>query len=526
MGSSDPNIISPVAEPDAAGQDHGILEKLDSPTEQPTPSPPYTVFARWEKHVIVLAASVTAFFSPLSAQIYLPALTPIAEDLHVTNAQVNLTITTYMILQGIVPMFIGSLADSGGRRPAYVICFVIYIAANIGLAVAPNYAAVLGLRCLQSAGSSSTIALCSAVVADIITSAERGQYVGYTVMPVVLAPALGPVIGGALSQTLGWRSIFWFLAILAGVTLALIFVFFPETCREIVDDGSITPPRLYRSVWQLFQRRHQRQNTELSQSVSNVSKENVFKFKPPNVLDSLLMILEKGTGIILGVSAITFAGFYCISTAMPELFTARYGYSEIEVGLMYLPLAVGSIGSAIIVGPLMNRNHRRHCVKLDIPLDKGRQQDLTDFPIERARLEIGMPLLAITGAALIAWGWAMHANAHVAVLCVLSGIMGISFVGFNNTTNVLLVDMHPGKPGTAIAANGFTRCLLGAGATAVIAPMIDGMGVGWAFTLLGALYYLCLFPTLFVMTKGIRWRRELAQKIEKKKERASQSQDA
>lgn len=79
-------------------------------------------------------------FSPLTAQIYLPALTAIAEDLNVTSSQVNLTITTYMIFQGITPMFIGSLADSGGRRPAYLVCFVIYIAANIGLALAPTTA--------------------------------------------------------------------------------------------------------------------------------------------------------------------------------------------------------------------------------------------------------------------------------------------------------------------------------------------------------------------------------------------------
>ena len=76
-------------------------------------------------------------------------------------------------------MVIGSLADSAGRRPAYCICFVIYIAANIGCALAPNYEALLVLRMLQSAGSSSTIALCQAVVADIVTSAERGSYVAY-----------------------------------------------------------------------------------------------------------------------------------------------------------------------------------------------------------------------------------------------------------------------------------------------------------------------------------------------------------
>lgn len=213
--------------------------------------PRYSVYTVWEKRGIVLAAALTSFFSPLTAQIYLPALPTLARELGVSSGQINLTITTYMIFQGITPMFIGSLADSAGRRPAYLICFVVYIAANIGLALAPSYGAILGLRCLQSAGSSTTVALCSAVVADIVTSAERGQYIGFTVVASVLAPALGPIIGGLLSQHLGWRAIFWFLTILAGVALALLALFFPETCRDIVGDGSITPPFVYQSVWQM-----------------------------------------------------------------------------------------------------------------------------------------------------------------------------------------------------------------------------------------------------------------------------------
>ena len=67
----------------------------------------------------------------------------------------------------------------GGRRPAYVIGFFIYIAANIGLARQNSYAALFILRAMQSTGSSGTIAMGNGVVADIATSAERGSYIGY-----------------------------------------------------------------------------------------------------------------------------------------------------------------------------------------------------------------------------------------------------------------------------------------------------------------------------------------------------------
>lgn len=487
------------------------------PSEPDLP-PPYSVFTLWQKRLIVLAASFTAFFSPLSAQIYFPALTAIAEDLGVTNSQITLTVTTYMIFQGLAPMFIGSLADSGGRRPAYIACFIIYIGACIGLALAPSYGALLGLRCLQSAGSSSTVALCVAVIADCVTSAERGQYIGLTIVPVVLGPSLGPVAGGLLAANLGWRSIFWFLTIFAGVVLTLIITFFPETCRRIVDDGSIPPPPLYRSLYQILKRRRKQAQSTLTRTPSTASKpEPTFKFKPPNLLASLILLTQKETGLLLSFGSIAFAGFYCIATALPYVFTATYNFNEVQVGLMYLPIAAGSLISAAFVGRALNNNFKRHCAKLGIPYDRSRQQDLSDFPIERARLEVAFPLITLSALGLIGWGWAVQAKAHVAVPCVLSAIIGVGIVGFNNATNILLVDIHPGKAGTASAANNLARCLVGAGASAAIVPMIDAMGTGWACTLISGLYVV-FSPALYVLVvKGMGWRRELREKEERRK---------
>lgn len=80
----------------------------------------------------------------------------------------------------MAPIVIGPFSDTSGRRPAYCICFALFIAANIGLAVQSNYVALLVLRCLQSGGSSATGALANAVIADIATNSERGAAIGYT----------------------------------------------------------------------------------------------------------------------------------------------------------------------------------------------------------------------------------------------------------------------------------------------------------------------------------------------------------
>ena len=69
----------------------------------------------------------------------------------------NLTITAYLICQGIVPSIFGDLADMVGRRPVYLLVFLIYFSANIGLALQNSYPALLVLRMLQSTGSSGEL---------------------------------------------------------------------------------------------------------------------------------------------------------------------------------------------------------------------------------------------------------------------------------------------------------------------------------------------------------------------------------
>lgn len=105
---------------------------------------------RWTIFFVALAG----FFSPLSANIYFPALNYLAHDLHVSLKPINLTITAYLVCQEVVPFIFGDAADTIGRRLVYVAAIVIYLAANIGLALQDSYPALHVLRVLQSSGAS------------------------------------------------------------------------------------------------------------------------------------------------------------------------------------------------------------------------------------------------------------------------------------------------------------------------------------------------------------------------------------
>jgi MFS family permease len=108
------------------------------------------------------------------------------------------------------------------------------------------------MRCLRSAGASSSIAIAYSIIADIAIPAERGSYVGVLMGAINAAPSFGPVIGGILAENLSWRWIFWLLVIVSGTLLAILTIFLPETAGSIVGDGSVWPPRLVnRSIYPL-----------------------------------------------------------------------------------------------------------------------------------------------------------------------------------------------------------------------------------------------------------------------------------
>ena len=143
-----------------------------------------------------------SLFSTLTTSIYLPALNTLASEFHVSKASINLTVTSYMHFQGLAPMFFVGLSDMAGRRSAYILTYLIYSCANLGLPLQSSDAALFLLQVLQSTASSGTIALESGVTVDIVTSAEGGAYLGWVQLGTQLGPALAPTLGGISSLTL------------------------------------------------------------------------------------------------------------------------------------------------------------------------------------------------------------------------------------------------------------------------------------------------------------------------------------
>ncbi|KAI4908447.1 uncharacterized protein J4E92_010899 [Alternaria infectoria] len=195
-----PKVEEVKTQPNHSSNDHVLAKDEDAPNmteveakiaiSNTETAVPYTVFTKAERRMITWLIGCSMFFSPFTANIYFPCLEELQRAVGVNASLINLTITTYLIVQVIAPAFCGDLADNLGRRPVYLITFAIYVCANLGLALQQNYAALMVLRGVQSFGCSATVAIGYGVIADVATPATRGSMLG----PAMIATNLGPIL--------------------------------------------------------------------------------------------------------------------------------------------------------------------------------------------------------------------------------------------------------------------------------------------------------------------------------------------
>ncbi|KZV86099.1 MFS general substrate transporter [Exidia glandulosa HHB12029] len=455
----------------------------------------YSVWSHNEKIAIVVLTGAASMLSTMSGQIYFPAIPAIADAFHVSIEDINLTVTSYLILQGLSPMVFGPLADVKGRRLAYIICLTILCGSCIGMAVMPQdaYWLLVLLRCVQSAGSASTVSIGFGTVTDIATPAERGTLIGIASLGPMLGPSIGPILGGVLADKFSWRGIFWFMAAFAAAVEIALILLLPETLRKIVGNGSIPPPIHLRPLFP-FLRRDKPDAEPLKATPGDTSTLSALKHLNPRFLK------EPDVVAILSSNACTFALFQAVSaTISPLLFESYPFLTQTTVGLCFLPVGIGATIGSMVVGRIMDAEFRRFGGSRGARIPP-------DFPLEKARLRLVPVFLAVALAAAIIFGWT-PGRASLAVPLVFNFTFGLSLVAVMNVHQAICLDLLPGQGASITAANNMFRCLLGAGIVAAVDALRRILGNGWLFVLLSGACAITVLPLItYVRVYGPRQR--------------------
>ena len=172
-----------------------------------------------------------AGLSALNISLFLPSLNTIAAEYGVDYSVMQLAVSGYFAATAIMQIIVGPISDRFGRRPVVLVGFAIFTAASAGAALAPSGAAFLGFRLVQATVATGMV-LSRAVVRDLVSQDKAASMIGYVTLGMSIMPMIGPFIGGAVDEFLGWRANFWLLTLMGLFMVVLVWADQGETVRD------------------------------------------------------------------------------------------------------------------------------------------------------------------------------------------------------------------------------------------------------------------------------------------------------
>jgi DHA1 family bicyclomycin/chloramphenicol resistance-like MFS transporter len=193
---------------------------------------PHRIASRRFRWTFAALLAALATLGPFSVDAYLPAFSGIQESLQATPLQIQQTLSAYLFAFGLMFLFHGALSDSFGRRPVIIAALVVYTFASMGAAATGSVSGLILWRVVQGLSVGAGIVVGRAMIRDLFSPEESQRLMSLVTLFFGLAPVVAPIIGGWLFVGLGWRAIFWFLAAVGVLLVAVSWRYLPETLPQ------------------------------------------------------------------------------------------------------------------------------------------------------------------------------------------------------------------------------------------------------------------------------------------------------
>lgn len=288
-----------------------------------------------------------------------------------------------------------------------------------------------------------------------------------------LGPAMGPLIGGFLSDAAGWRWLYWIQLIFAGVVYILITFTVPETYAPII---------LAKRAKKLRKETGESDYvTEQDLDMRPFSERlRMFLIRPVQLLFSEMIVL-----LISLYMSVLYGLLYMFFIAYPIIYQGGKGYTAGITGLMFIPIAVGVLCSAVCA-PTINK----HYLKIS--------QKYGGSPPAEARLIPMMYSCWLIPIGLFIFAWSSYPHLSWAGPALGGFPVGFGFIFLYNSANNYLVDSYQHQAASALAAKTCLRSFWGASVVLFTVQMYDRLGYQWASSLLAFISLACCaIPYLF-----------------------------
>jgi multidrug resistance protein len=329
-GGSDSNTISPgsdeeVANPPQDGTNVVWWENDEDP-ENPQNWP------GWRKYVNCSLISFLTFLTPLASSMFAPGVPQLMREFKSANRELAaFVVSVYVLGFAFGPLLMAPLSEIYGRMPVYNCCNLLFVIFLVACALAPTLESLIVFRFLSGTFGACPLTNGGGSIADMISQEQRAAAMAAFSIGPLLGPIIGPVIGGVVADTLGWRWVFWLLAIFSGALFLLMLLAMRETYAPTILQGKTL--RLQKETG----------NSQLRSKLdSGLSSKDHFK---RGIVRPLRLLLFSPICTIFAVyMAVVYGYLYLLFTSVTFVFQQYYSFTTSTVGLVYLGLGVGSLG--------------------------------------------------------------------------------------------------------------------------------------------------------------------------------------
>lgn len=390
-----------------------------------------------------------------------PALLQIGDEFSGTSEMlITFTVSIYIIGFGIGPLILAPLSEIYGRNLIYNVGNVLFTLFTALCGVSPNATALLIFRLLAGVFGGAPLTNGGGTISDLVPVNERGLIMSIFSLSMLIAPVVGPIAGGFLSQAANWRWIFWLLTILSGFTTIVCFVFLRETYGPVLLERKAA--RMRKETGNPHIQSANKSPLPLGQLFRQVITRPVeFLYKSPV---SIVMALYMG--LVYGI-------IYLLFTSFTQVFEDTYGFSQGVAGLCYVGLGLGC-ATQLFSG--------HYSDKLYMQLSQRNGVQRPEY-----RLLLLIPAALSLPVGLVIYGWTAEFKIHWIVPIIGTFFIGVGFSGSMTSVQTYLVDAFSSYSASALAANNVVRSIAG-GVVPLAGPSMYGkLGLGWGNTLLGLL---------------------------------------
>lgn len=426
------------------------------------PNDPYNWPSR-RKILIGVIFSIGQLVAIMSASIIVSALPSIAHDLKVSESTAQITMLSYFLGMAISPFLIAGCSEMWGRKRVWVVCTAWYVIWNALCPVGMKTGLMIVGRIMTGAGASVGTTLNGPIMADMYTERDRGRSLAIVLLLPYLGPAIGPILGGMVTQWIHWPWIFWIMSAFEALVLVIGLVLIHE---------SYTPVLLRRKATESTERALDGRNE--SEKLSRLLRH----LKCPLEL----MVQRPIIWIISLEGVISFTVYAFMLSTYATLWITRYQQSELSSSLHYISIAIGTIMTTQIGGHFMDWIYGR----------LSKRADGNGVPEFRLPLVMIGTLLMPIG--LLWYGWS--AQYHMAWIMVDTGVV-IFTLGYFITAqamNAYQLDEFADYGASANAATRLVTYVL-AFVFPIFAPNLYAkLGYGWGNSVLALVVIACGVP--------------------------------